>query len=84
MISDGLCRQRREHRAFRISGLKNRDVATEPFERKALPGPEEEERNATQQPLITLELHCKAQALSRLYDYFDEYFFTPNDDDGFI
>lgn len=77
------CRHRQEHRTFRISRLKNLEVVAEPFERKTLPGPERKQRN-TQQPLIDLKLCCKVQALSRLYDYFDETFLTPNDDGSFL
>jgi Predicted transcriptional regulator len=76
------CRQRQAHRTFRISRLKNLVVVAETFERKALPGSEPEKRN-TQQPLIDLKLRCKAQALSRLYDYFDETFLIPNADGSF-
>lgn len=77
------CRQRQEHRTFRISRLKNLKVATETFEKKALPGPEAEERSAAQQPLIALSLRCQAQVINRLYDYFDESYLTPNDDGSF-
>lgn len=76
------CRQRLEHRTFRISRLKNLEVIAETFGRKSLPAPETE-KNAAQQPLIDLELLCKAQALSRLYDYFDESSIIPNDDGSF-
>ncbi|BBB92524.1 HTH domain protein [Methylomusa anaerophila] len=76
------CRQRQEHRTFRISRLKKLALVGETFERKALPGPEPEKRNP-QQPLIDLKLRCKAQALSRLYDYFDETFLIPNADGSF-
>jgi len=76
------CRQRLEHRTFRISRLKNLEVIAETFERKSLPAPETE-KNVAQQPLIDLELLCKAQALSRLYDYFDESSVIPNDDGSF-
>jgi predicted DNA-binding transcriptional regulator YafY len=78
------CRQRQEHRTFRISRLKNLEVTTETFESKALPAQAVEEKNAVQQELIDLKLRCKAQALSRLYDYFDETFLIPNDDGSFL
>ena len=77
------CHQRQERRTFRISRLKNLKVATEKFERKALPGPEAKERSTAQQPLITLSLLCQAQVINRLYDYFDESYLTPNDDGSF-
>jgi predicted DNA-binding transcriptional regulator YafY len=77
------CRQRQERRTFRISRLKNLKVTTETFERKALPGPETEERSAAQQPLIVLSLRCQAQMINRLYDYFDESYLTPNGDGSF-
>jgi len=77
------CRQRREHRTFRISRLKNLEVVKETFERKPLPGPETEESGVTQLPLIDLNLRCQAQVINRLYDYFDESYLTPNDDGSF-
>ncbi len=77
------CRQRQEHRTFRISRLKNLEVATETFARKVLLRTEEREKNVTQQPLIDLNLRCQAQVINRLYDYFDESYLTPNDDGSF-
>jgi predicted DNA-binding transcriptional regulator YafY len=77
------CRQRQEHRTFRISRLKNLEVATETFERKALQKAEEREKGVTPQPLIDLKLRCQAQVINRLYDYFDESYLTPNDDGSF-
>lgn len=77
------CRQRQEHRTFRISRLKNLEVAKETFARKSLPGPETEASSVTQQPLIALNLRCQAQVINRLYDYFDESYLAPNDDGSF-
>jgi len=77
------CRQRQEHRTFRISRLKNLELATETFERKVLLKAEEKERSVTPQPLIDLNLRCQAQVINRLYDYFDESYLTPNDDGSF-
>ena len=78
------CRQRQGHRTFRISRLKNLEVTTETFERKVLPGPEENADSTVRQPLIALELRCQAQAVNRLYDYFDETYLTPNADGSFV
>lgn len=77
------CRKRQEHRTFRISRLKNLEVAAETFERKALPGTETKARSSAQPPLIALQLRCQAQVLNRLYDYFDESYLTPNADGSF-
>jgi predicted DNA-binding transcriptional regulator YafY len=77
------CRQRQEHRTFRISRLKKLEVATETFARKVLLRAEEREQNVTQQPLIDLNLRCQAQVINRLYDYFDESYLTPNGDGSF-
>ena len=76
-------RQRQERRTFRISRLKNLKVATETFERKALPGAENEKRSTAQQSFIALNLRCQAQVINRLYDYFDESYLTPNNDGSF-
>lgn len=74
------CRQRKEHRTFRVSRLKNLEVDNETFEKK---GPEKIERSVNQQPLIALELQCQAQVINRLYDYFDESYLRQNDDGSF-
>jgi predicted DNA-binding transcriptional regulator YafY len=76
------CRQRQEHRTFRVSRLKNLEVVAETFERKALPGPNNEAKDFAQ-PLVQLKLRFKPKALNRLYDYFDDSYIIPNDDGDF-
>ncbi|WP_245698027.1 helix-turn-helix transcriptional regulator [Dendrosporobacter quercicolus] len=73
------CRQRQEYRTFRISRLKRLKVLAETFEKKVLPSRKEQEGHS-RQTLVRVKLHFKAQAINRLYDYFDDSFLVPNDD----
>lgn len=77
------CRQRQEHRTFRISRLKKLEVVEETFEQKILPLPETEGTKDVSSSLIPLKLRCQAKVLNRLYDYFDDSFIYKNDDGSF-
>lgn len=78
------CRQRREHRTFRISRLKNVEVTVELFEQKAAAGGDAEKATEFEQPPVRLKLRFQAAVLSRLYDYFDDSFIRKNEDGSFI
>jgi len=77
------CRQRQEHRTFRISRLKNVEVTTEIFEQKMLSDPETEEIKYVTQPLVQLKLRFQAKVLNRLYDYFNDSIIVENEDGSF-
>ncbi|HEY3424924.1 MAG TPA: WYL domain-containing protein, partial [Negativicutes bacterium] len=77
------CRQRQEHRTFRISRVKKLEVMAETFEKKILSGAETEETNDVSQPLVSLKLRFQANVLNRLYDYFDDSLIIQNDDGSF-
>jgi predicted DNA-binding transcriptional regulator YafY len=74
------CRQRQEHRTFRISRLKNVEVTMEVFELKK---PSSLEMKNNLQPFVQLKLRFQAQVLNRLYDYFNDSFIVKNDDGSF-
>lgn len=74
------CRQRHEFRTFRISRLKNLEVIEEFFEPKRLVGNLKEDINELSQSLVHLKMRFHRQALSRLYDYFDDSYIVSNDD----
>jgi predicted DNA-binding transcriptional regulator YafY len=76
------CRQRQEHRTFRISRLKKLEVLAESFEQKIPPGPNTEAKDFPQ-PLVHLRLRFQPKALNRLYDYFDDSYIIQNDDGSF-
>lgn len=75
------CRQRQEHRTFRISRLKELEVLAESFQPKP-PGPKIEAK-AFSQPHLPLKLCFQAKAVTRLYDYFDESVISQNADGRF-
>lgn len=77
------CRQRQEHRTFRISRLKNVEVTADTFEQKQLPGIDDQDAKDSTQPLVRLKLRFQAKVLSRLYDYFDDSFIIKNQDGSF-
>lgn len=77
------CRQRQEHRTFRISRLKNVEVTADTFEQKQLPGMDAQDAKDSTQPLVRLKLRFQAKVLSRLYDYFDDAFIIKNQDGSF-
>lgn len=76
------CRQRQEHRTFRISRLKRLEILPETFEPKRPSGPTSETKSFPQ-PLVKLKLRFQPKALNRLYDYFDDTYITQNDDGSF-
>lgn len=77
------CRQRHTQRTFRISRLKNVEITTEKFERRSLPDRKTGETKEISQSLVYLKLRFQSNALSRLYDYFDDSFIIQNDDGTF-
>jgi predicted DNA-binding transcriptional regulator YafY len=76
------CRQRQEHRTFRISRLKKLEVLVESFKQKRPPGPNTEAKDFSQ-PLVHLKLRFQSKTLNRIYDYFDDSYILQNDDDSF-
>nr|WP_278331099.1 YafY family protein [Clostridium magnum] len=77
------CRQRQEHRIFKISRLKKLEILDETFDKKVLTEDPLKEWNTASQSLIPLKLCFKAHVLNRLYHYFDDSFITLNDDGSF-
>jgi len=77
------CRQRQDHRMFRISRLKNVEIIAEKFLPKTLPVMEKEEMKNSSKPLVQLNLRFQARVLNRLYDEFDDALITKNDDGSF-
>ncbi|MBU2699962.1 putative DNA-binding transcriptional regulator YafY [Sporomusaceae bacterium BoRhaA] len=77
------CRQRQDHRMFRISRLKNVDITAGKFVPKRFPVPEKGEMKSSSKPLVQLNLRFQAKVLNRLYDEFDDALITKNDDGSF-
>ncbi|HMM19961.1 MAG TPA: YafY family protein [Selenomonadales bacterium] len=76
------CRQRQEHRTFRISRLKKLEILPETFETKRPSGQHRKAKDFSQ-PLVSLKLRFQPKALNRIYDYFDDSYITPNEDGSF-
>lgn len=76
------CRQRQEHRIFRISRMKRLEILPEIFEPKRAPSLDSETKDSSQ-PLVKLKLRFQPKALNRLYDYFDDTHITQNEDNSF-
>lgn len=77
------CRQRQDHRIFRISRLKNVEVRSEEYVPKISSGEQTEETKVFSKPLVQLKLRFQAKVLNRLYDDFDDSFITDNEDGSF-
>lgn len=78
------CRQRQEQRTFRITRMKKIEVIAEIFEPKnSLKQDHDAAREDSQTPIITLKLRFQANAINRIYDYFDDTFLWPNKDGSF-
>lgn len=76
------CRQRQEHRTFRISRLKKLEILPEVFEPRKPHAPTSQTQDFSQ-TLVHLRLRFQPKALNRLYDYFDDTYIAPNDDGSF-
>lgn len=77
------CRNRSEHRIFRISRIKNATVTDEHFEKRHISDEENAIIRSDRQPWVNLHLRFSEKMLHRLYDDFDEDCVTKNDDGSF-
>ncbi|MBU5437337.1 YafY family transcriptional regulator [Tissierella sp. MSJ-40] len=76
----GYCREREDFRIFRISRIKNLFVTEEVFQRKEVESSQKKESREETTSLVTLKLHFQPEALSRVFDYYDEEYIIKNAD----
>jgi len=76
----GYCRLRQGFRVFRVSRMRKLAVENERFERKAAESMDSDAPPAQQFPLVTLRLRFQPEALSRLYDDYDDETIVENPD----
>lgn len=74
------CHMRQEYRVFRLSRIKNVKVLEKHFTKRVLT---ELDLDFDFSPLIKLVIRCDETVLNRLYDTFDEQFFTKNEDNSY-
>jgi len=74
------CHNRKEHRMFRISRIKNVQLTDKHFAARTIT---EREKQFDRGSLVELKMRCDERVLSRLYDTFDEQFISRNADGSF-
>lgn len=77
------CRNRNEHRIFRISRIKNVNVTNEHFEKRHISDEENTKIQADNKPWTQLHLRFSEKMLHRIYDEFDEDCVTKNADGSY-
>jgi predicted DNA-binding transcriptional regulator YafY len=77
------CQERKNHRTFRISRLKNVEVTAAIFEQKKLPEPDATDKGDFLNPFVRLKLRFQENVLNRLYDEFDDSYIIKNADGSF-
>ena len=74
------CHNRKEHRMFRLSRVKNVQITNRHFTPREIT---EEEKQIVHAPLVEFKLRCDERVLSRLYDTFDEQLICQNNDGSY-
>jgi predicted DNA-binding transcriptional regulator YafY len=74
------CRNRKEHRIFRISRIKNVTTSREQFEKRVIGDEEYNVIRGDRLSFLELHLRFSARMLYRIYDEFDEESITKNED----
>lgn len=79
----GFCKNRNEHRIFRLSRIKNVAVTDIKFTPRPMSGEQAVISQEHFKSLITLKLRFTDKVLNRLYDDFDESYMLKSPDGGF-
>jgi predicted DNA-binding transcriptional regulator YafY len=77
------CRNRNEHRIFRMSRVKNITVTDEQFEKRNISDKENTEIQEYSKPFVDLRLRFHGKMLYRIYDNFDEDCIVQNADGSY-